>query len=108
MLSSTPAARDLKFCDQTKSSSASICDNLAEGFGRYTHREFAQFVSIARGSCTETQNHLLDARDRQYVQGIAFEKAWQLSVETLAAVTALYTYLTSHPRPCRPERSRSR
>jgi hypothetical protein len=50
--------RDGKFCDQIRGSIDSACANTAEGFGRYYPAEFRRFLAIARGSLTETQNHL--------------------------------------------------
>lgn len=50
--------RDFKFVDQIRRAANSACANIAEGFGRYRHTEFAQFVSIARGSLTEVQDHI--------------------------------------------------
>jgi four helix bundle protein len=44
-----PASRDLRFCDQIRAASRSVSANIAEGFCRYTHREFARFLRIARG-----------------------------------------------------------
>jgi four helix bundle protein len=37
----------------------SIAANIAEGAGRGTKAEFAQFVSIAIGSANETETHLI-------------------------------------------------
>lgn len=41
----------------------SIQSNFAEGSAKQSDREFARFVRIAMGSATETENHLLVARD---------------------------------------------
>ena len=38
---------------------SSIAANIAEGAGRGTKAEFAQFVSIAIGSANETETHLM-------------------------------------------------
>ena len=40
---------------------------IAEGFGRYAHRDFARFCDIAVGSLTETESHLKVARRHGYV-----------------------------------------
>jgi four helix bundle protein len=62
-----PASRDFKFRDQIRDSSASAPSNISEGFGRYRPREFAQYLRYAKASLKETKNHLIDARDRRYI-----------------------------------------
>ena len=46
---------------------ASVPANIAEGAGRETAREFAQFLQIALGSVVELENHLRLAYDLGYV-----------------------------------------
>jgi len=43
-----------RLIEQLESSSASIALNIAEGKGRYSKKEFIQFLCIARGSLFET------------------------------------------------------
>src|SRR5512140_3088167 len=64
----TGVEKDFDFCNQIRRSSSSVSSNLAEGFARYGHRDFARFVAIARASLIETQNHLIDATDRGHIQ----------------------------------------
>lgn len=45
--------REFSLCEQLKRAAISICANIAEGFGRKTSQDFAQFLSIALGSCNE-------------------------------------------------------
>ncbi len=52
---------------QTKRSSRSISNNIAEGFGRFHFQENIQFCRIARGSLTETLDHLIIALDEGYL-----------------------------------------
>ncbi len=92
-----PACRDRGFCDQIRSSCRSIRSNPSEGFARYAHRDFARFVVIARGSLTETQNHLEEARARKFVSEEEFRKIWRVSQEAMATTTSLLTYLQTHP-----------
>ena len=94
-----PAVNDRRFCEDIRASSASVCANIAEGFGRYTHREFAGFVTIARGSLSETQDHLISAQGRRYLTPENFAALWSLSEDAMRAATGLFTYLKSHPRP---------
>jgi four helix bundle protein len=48
---------------QIRSSSTSICANIAEGCGRAGGADFTRFLFIAMGSASETECHLLLARD---------------------------------------------
>lgn len=52
---------------QTKRASRSISNNIAEGFGRFHYQENIQFCRIARGSLTETLDHLIIALDEGYI-----------------------------------------
>ncbi len=96
---SGPAARDVKFRDQIRDASNSVARNIAEGFGRYEHKEFCRFLRIARGSLDETQNHLEDGRDKRYFTDSAFADMWQLSRRTAIATTRLIVYLRRHAEP---------
>lgn len=53
---------------QIRRASASIAANLAEGCGRNSDAEFARYCSIAMGSASELEYHLLLARDLKLFQ----------------------------------------
>jgi four helix bundle protein len=53
--------------DQLLRASRSITANIAEGFGRYHYQENIQFCRQARGSLTETLEHMVTAFDEQYI-----------------------------------------
>jgi len=84
-----PASRDFKFRDQIRDSSASAPRNIAEGFGRLTPREFVRFLGYARGSIVETQNHLIDARDRGYIDEALFKRLFNLASAARRTTTRL-------------------
>ena len=48
-------------------SSRSITSNIAEGYGRFTYTDTRNFFIIARGSVTETMEHLATAYDEKYI-----------------------------------------
>ena len=59
--------RDFGLRDQIRRSSVSMMANIAEGFGRRSDHEFANFLNIAHGSATETHSHLYVALDLGYI-----------------------------------------
>jgi four helix bundle protein len=52
---------------QSKRSSRSITATIAEGYGRYTYTDTRNFFIMARGSVTETMEHLTTAHDEKYI-----------------------------------------
>ncbi len=52
-----------RLSDQIIRSSRSINANIAEGHGRYTFKDQLQYCIQARGSLSETYNHIIDAFD---------------------------------------------
>ncbi len=68
-----PADEKYKLTDQIVRASRSPCTNIAEGHGRYHFQENIQFCRIARGSLSETHNHLINALDEKYISTEDFE-----------------------------------
>jgi four helix bundle protein len=64
---SFPAEEKFKLTDQIIRSSRSINATIAEGHGRYTFKDQLHFCIMARGSLSETYNHLIDALDCNYI-----------------------------------------
>ena len=60
-------SKDFGLKDQIRRASVSIMANIAEGHGRRTNQEFANFLNIARGSVAETQSHLYVAIGLKYI-----------------------------------------
>ena len=58
-----PKTERFGLTSQLQRAAASVPANLAEGCGRGSDADFARFVQIAVGSATETDYHLLLARD---------------------------------------------
>jgi four helix bundle protein len=88
-------AKDFRFCDQCKDAARSAASNIAEGFGRYHHKEFAQFVRMALGSLQEISDQMIDARERGYITDSEFTEAEVMIRRAVAASTGLERYLTN-------------
>jgi four helix bundle protein len=71
-------------------SSASAPSNISEGFGRSRPLDAARFYEIARTSVMETQNHLLDGRDRGYLEPALYSRLANLARAALRTTTALW------------------
>jgi four helix bundle protein len=97
-ISATPdIARDFKFRDQLRDAASSIPRNIAEGFGRYRHGEFAQFLFIARGSLFELRDILRDGRSRRLLNEKSVKEIDWLCVRTRIGMTRLIRYLKTTP-----------
>ncbi len=62
-----PKEETYALTSQVRRSSSSIPTNIAEGCGRGTNKEFAQFLQIAMGSAYELDYQILLARDLEYI-----------------------------------------
>jgi four helix bundle protein len=84
---------DEDFCRDIRRSSRSAAANIAEGFGRETHREFARYLSIARASLVETENHLVHGRQCDYFTEEQLTHMRTLCKRAVVATTRLQAYL---------------
>lgn len=62
-----PPEEKYRLGDQLIRSSRSIDSCIAEGHGRFTYKDQLHYCIIARGSLSETCNHLIDAFDCLYI-----------------------------------------
>lgn len=80
---------------QMRRASSSICANLAEGCGRDGDGELARFCSIARGSASELEYHLLLARDLHLIPAAQHDQLAAETTEIKRMLTALIQKLTA-------------
>ena len=84
---------DFRSYSQVRDAAASAPRNIAEGFGRRTHADFAHFLDVARASLGECQNHLQDAVDRGYLSTDEFNSLNAVADRVCAAVAGLQRHL---------------
>ena len=98
-LGSPDFRRQYKFCEQLSDAARSGPRNIAEGHGRFKHKEFAQFVRVAKGSEADVLNHLIDAHDQRLISTDELVIAEQLTKRAMQAAAGLIRYLESTPDP---------
>jgi four helix bundle protein len=67
--------------------------NIAEGFGRHSDREFANFLNIAIGSAIEVQSHLYVALDQHYIEQSDFKTIYTVAAEVARMSKSLAQHL---------------
>ena len=92
---SFPRPETYGLTSQVRRASSSICANLAEGCGRDGDAELARFCSIARGSASELEYHLLLARDLNLLPDSDYNRLAKETTEIKRMLTGLMQKLTA-------------
>jgi four helix bundle protein len=91
-------SRDFGLKDQIRRASVSIMANIAEGHGRRSNFEFANFLNVARGSAAEVQSHLYVAVGLDYITRDDFDRIYVAAEEVSRMTLALAKYLRESDR----------
>jgi four helix bundle protein len=86
-------SRDYGLRDQIRRDSVSIMSNIAEGNGRKTNKDFANFLVLSHGSAAEVQSHLYVALDLNYISKDDFSILYQQLEEISKMTMALAQHL---------------
>lgn len=86
-----------KLTDQITRSSRSISANISEGYGRYHFKENSHHCRIARGSLTETLDHLIVALDEGYINEPELADLRTQYERCLKLINGYVNYLKSGP-----------
>lgn len=86
-----PSEEKYKLTDQLIRSVRSINSNIAEGHGKFTYKDQLHFCIQARGSLSETYNHLIDSLDCGY---ISTDQLKNLKTEITGIERLLNGYIT--------------
>lgn len=86
-------SRDFGLRDQMRRASVSIMSNIAEGFERDGNKEFAQFLSIAKGSLGEVKSQFYVALDAGFIDQAQFTNLYGQADETGKLIAGFRRYL---------------
>jgi four helix bundle protein len=75
--------------NQPRRAASSIPANIAEGCGKNSQLDFANFLNIALGSSNEAEYYLILSRDLQYLNIEKFESLFKIINEIKAMLIAL-------------------
>jgi len=93
LVKSFPAEEKYRLVDQVIRSSRSVGNNIAEGHGRFHHADSSKFLITARGSATETLDHLIVALDESYITEEIFNNFKNDIEECLRMLNGYINYL---------------
>ena len=92
-------SKDFSLRDQIRRATVSIMANIAEGFGRRSKKEFANFLNMAHGSAAELQCHLYVALDQNYIKRKEFEELYERVEEVSKMIQGFMNYLNNSRTP---------
>ncbi len=100
-------SKDFDLRRQIRRSASSIVSNIAEGQGRRTDRDFANFLNIALGSVAETKSHMYLALDLGYVDQQGFTETYDKLDEIGRMIFGLISHLRSRESSSAPQTSKT-
>jgi four helix bundle protein len=90
-----PDSERFGLIDQIKSSSRSVGNNIAEGYGRFHYKENIQFCRVARGSLFETLDHAIVAFEEGYTSDDELNDLRVIHNKALLILNGYIKYLKS-------------
>ena len=86
-------SNDPKLRSQLVDAARSGPRNIAEGFARWHHRDFARFTRIAKASEVELLNHFIEAFDSRHITQGERAKLEHAARKAIKAANGLIRYL---------------
>lgn len=90
---SFPPSEQYLLVKQMIRSSRSVTANIAEGYGRYNFSDTRNFFIIARGSLTETLEHLITSKDESYITTSTFIEGKEIFERTFKLMNGFIAHL---------------
>jgi len=93
-----PKEENYGLISQITRATVSVGSNIAEGFDRFSKKDFIKFLIIARGSISEIQNDLYIALDLKYINQNDFQENYALAKELGKQINGFIKYLRSYDK----------
>jgi four helix bundle protein len=90
-----PPEEKYRLTDQLIRSSRAVTAMIAEGHGRFHHKENIQSCRIARGEVSESIDHLTVALDEKYIDNTEFKRMDELAGELVRLLNGYIRHLQS-------------
>ena len=94
--------RDARLRGQLLDAGRSGPRNIAEGFARWKHRDFAKFVRIAKSSEVELLAHFNEAFESRHITESEREQLDHAAKKAIKAANGLIRWLENSPDPQAP------
>ena len=86
-------AKDFDLKSQFRRASISVMNNIAEGFGRYSNKEFTRFLEISTASSFEVKSMTYILIDLEYITNEQSKTLFEQEEKTRRKALALLKYL---------------
>ncbi|MCB9187560.1 MAG: four helix bundle protein [Flavobacteriales bacterium] len=90
-----PPEEKYRLADQLIRASRAVTAMIAEGHGRFHHKENIQSCRLARGEVSETVDHLTVALDEKYIDENEFKRMEELASELERLINGYIRHLQS-------------
>jgi len=88
-----PLQKDFEFRNQLRDAAEAAPRLIAEGFGRWSHRDFARYLVMARSELMELQSDVLALGRRNTIPQTTADDLYALAEQAIKTVNALRTSL---------------
>lgn len=93
LVANYPVQERYMLVKQMVKSSHSVTANIAEGYGRFNYADTRNFFVMARGSLTETLEHLITSRDENYISEEVLNDGQQICEHAIRLTNGYISYL---------------
>ena len=93
LIKTFPDFEKYELVSQMRRASRSVTHNIAEGFGRFHHKENIQYCRTSRGSLTELIDQFITAFDEKYISQAELNEYKKQVNECLAILNGYINYL---------------